>query len=140
MLIRIGKALVDPGEIIMARELECEPPEVEIIFRHGGGCFLECSLDALGQTLREIGCIVNERPRAPLTEEEAALLTELADAGYRYMARDLDGRLYAYGCLPRWGDGLWNARIGSLPPRFIPQGFDFVRATDTAPWGFNGAV
>lgn len=137
MLIRIGKALVDPGEIIMARELDREPPEVEIVFRHGGGCFLECSIGELAQTLQECGCTVEKWPADPLTREETDALSDLADAGYRYLARDQDGRLYAYGIRPTWGEGEWST-YGSLPPRRVPQGFDFVRADDLAPWGFGG--
>ena len=67
-----------------------------------------------------------------LTEEEDIRLTQLYHEGYRWLARDDDGRLFAYREKPFRGGNLWTLNEGRYSP--VPMElFSFVSSQDDEP-------
>lgn len=144
MLIKIGDCWVDPLEIAMIKG-GADPigedtmhPQICITLRHGGSSWIEATMDEAEAALIDAGLIENEYGGGDpgLNEGELGLLAALDAEGYEWLARDGDGKLYAFRSKPTKDGVYWED--GSDPsqfrPRFIPEGFDFINANDDTPW------
>jgi hypothetical protein len=65
-----------------------------------------------------------------LTENERSELAALDANGYEYIARDADGKLYAYKCEPGRADGYYFAR-GASEAEKVEGAFDCVDFGET---------
>lgn len=115
MLVKIGNCFVDPLQIQAVRDLFVpgdETPTVEIILANGM-CFEEqTAMDEAESALIDAGVIENPYPeeafKTPALSDEERIELEALDAqGYEYLARDVDGKLYAYKCEPGREDGYY---------------------------------
>ena len=141
MLIRIGDALVDPSEIVAVRDL-FEPvdvkPTLAVWLRNGETFDVEATMDEAEAALIDAGVIEDPEADAgrPLTDIERSTLQELDEVGYEWMARDGDGKLYAFMSKPKKEGAYWDvdADRDELKPQRIETGFDFIDAADEDPW------
>ena len=134
MLIKIGDCFVDPAEIAMICDsydshLEAQPL-ICIHLRHGSGTWIHSTMDEAEAALIDAGVIENPYPDAEdeppeLTENERSELAALDANGYEYIARDADGKLYAYKCEPGRADGYYFAR-GASEAEKVEGAFDCV--------------
>lgn len=133
MLIKIGDCFVDPEQVQAVRDMfvpgRDETPTVEIILP-GPTCFrAEAAIDEAEAALIDAGVIENPYPEelfeVPLSAEERIELEALDAQGYEYIARDADGKLYAYKCEPGRADGYYFAR-GAAEAEKVEGAFDCV--------------
>ena len=134
MLIKIGDCFVDPEQVQAVRNMfvpgRDETPTVEIILP-GPTCFLaEATIDEAEAALIDAGVIENPYPEdeleAPALSDNERIELEALDAqGYEYIARDADGKLYAYKCEPGRADGYYFAR-GAAEAEKVEGAFDCV--------------
>lgn len=139
MLIKIGNAWIDPGEIagIIPEKVPGyeDPQSIMINFRQGGALWISATMDEAEAALIDAGLIEDPDetdPAAPWL----GLLAELQDEGYSFLARDKDGKLFAYRHKPEWDGAYWNPEtlagdeVKSLPPEACP----FVTDEDEEPF------
>lgn len=134
MLIKIGDCFVDPEQIQAVRDMfvpgRDETPTVEIILP-GPTCFrAEAAIDEAEAALIDAGVIENPYPEdaletPALSDNERIELEALDAQGYEYIARDADGKLYAYKCEPGRADGYYFAR-GAAEVEKVEGAFDCV--------------
>ena len=134
MLIKIGDALVNPEEIAaMREEIDNVDKARHIVtrFKNAGDDFvIEGTMDEAEAALIDAGVIENPYPEAEdeapaLSEEESAELRALHDLGCDYIARDADGRVYAYKEQPVQDDGYFFAP-GSTQPVKADAAYAFL--------------
>ena len=135
MLIKIGDCFVDPEQIQAVRDMfvpgRDETPTVEIILP-GPTCFrAEATIDEAEAALIDAGVIENPYPEdeleAPdLSEAEREELDALDAQGYEYIARDIDGKLYAYKGEPGREGGYYYAPGATVPEKVTAGDFLFV--------------
>ena len=135
MLIRIGDCFVDPEQIQAVRDLFVpgdETPTLEIILP-GECCFqVEATMDEAEAALIDAGMIEDPYPEddgLTLGEEERIELEALYEHGYEYIARDADGKLYAFKTDPLQGDGYFYPR-GAEHAEPVAGAFSFIEASD----------
>ena len=134
MLIKIGDCFVDPEQVQAVRDMfvpgRDEMPTVEIILP-GPTCFrAEATIDEAEAALIDAGVIENPYSEAELeapalNDNERIELEALDAQGYEYIARDADGKLYAYKCEPGRADGYYFAR-GAAEAEKVEGAFDCV--------------
>ena len=134
MLVKIGDCFVDPEQIQAVRDMfvpgRDEMPTVEIILP-GPTCFrAEATIDEAEAALIDAGVIENPYSEAELeapalNDNERIELEALDAQGYVYIARDADGKLYAYKCEPGRADGYYFAR-GAAEAEKVEGAFDCV--------------
>lgn len=147
MLVKIGSAFIDPNEIaaiVPDREdgltgIE-QATQICITLRQGGSFWIDAPMDEAEAALIDAGVIENPYPEPPepeveLTDEEMAKLRDLESDGYLYLARDKDGKLFAFRHVPEYDGAYWNdpsinAAAGTLR---IHEGFDFIDADAEEP-------
>ena len=134
MLIRIGDCFVDPEQIQAVRDMFVpaldETPTVEIILANGECFEAQAAMDEAEAALIDAGVIENPYPEeafeAPALSDNERIELEALDAqGYEYIARDADGKLYAYKCEPGRADGYYFAR-GAAEAEKVEGAFDCV--------------
>ena len=133
MLVRIGDCYVDPEQIQVVRDMFVpgdETPTVEIILANGECFEVEAAMDEAEAALIDAGVIENPYPEeafeAPALSDNERIELEALDAqGYEYIARDADGKLYAYKCEPGREDGYYFAR-GASEAEKVEGAFDCV--------------
>ena len=111
MLTKLGDAFVDLHEIALAVPVDAGEPTVEIVLRSGCSCYVKCEPEELEIRLHAAGlfCHPEDDLEAPeLTDDELAKLRDLEADGYRYMARDKDGKLFAFRQKPEYDGAYWN--------------------------------
>lgn len=139
MLVKIGNAFIDPAEIAaIAQYREGGLTEYEkatqicITLRHGGSFWIDASMDDAEAALIDAGMIECDEPEGSdlpdMTDEELAKLRDLEADGYLYLARDRDGKLFAFRRRPEYDGAYWNdpsitAAAGTLR---IHDGFAFI--------------
>lgn len=134
MLIKIGNAWVDPQEIAAFFPTADLPstPKIGIILRSGGNVWAESTMDEAEAALIDAGVI--QDPAADdvpdLTDAEIKELMDLEELGFKYIARDADGKLYAYFEKPTKDGAYWNSRDGQ--PSRLKEDFDFIDGSE--PW------
>lgn len=105
--------------------------------RHGNSMWIRATMDEAEAALIDAGYIENPYPEEDeppeLTEEEREVLSGLYDRDFEYMARDADGKLYAFRDKPEKDGAYWNSIEGDRA-EWIDEGFDFVAYEDEKPW------
>ena len=135
MLIKIGDCFVDPEEVALIRGYEPDyhpdtGSQMLIQLRSGGNVWITATMDEAEAALIDAGVIENPYPDAEdeppeLTENERSELAALDANGYEYIARDAEGKLYAYKCEPGRADGYYFAR-GASEAEKVEGAFDCV--------------
>ena len=138
MLIKIGDAWVDPQEIAAFFPTADLPstPKIGIILHSGGNVWAESTMDEAEAALIDAGYIENPYPEndtPDLTDGEIEVLADLYNRAFEYLARDADGKLYAFRDKPEKDGAYWNSIEGGRAER-IDEGFDFVVYEDEKPW------
>ncbi len=130
MLIKIGNCWVEPNEIAAIFPTADLPstPKVGISLRSGGSTWVEATMDEAEAALIDAGVIEEPTYDEPpeLTEEEDAKAQALFDAGYRYLARDEDCKLYAYKFEPVENQGFYMPGSPVDTAERIDRFFDFI--------------
>ena len=138
MLIKIGDCWVDPQEIALIRDDEpgadYQPNaggQMLIQLRHGARIWITATMDEAEAALIDAGVIENPYPEdeleAPdLSEAEREELDALGAQGYEYIARDIDGKLYAYKGEPGREGGYYYAPGATVPEKVTAGDFLFV--------------
>lgn len=129
MLIKIGDCFVNPEEIALIRGDEPGPDyqpnagsQMLIQLRHGAGIWITATMDEAEAALIDAGCIESPYPEdgleAPALSDNERIELEALDAqGYEYIARDADGKLYAYKGEPGREGGYYYAPGASTPEK-----------------------
>lgn len=144
MLIKIGACWVDPQEIIYVTEYQ-DPCDIHgnfvaidgsapsshqllITLRGNGSHTIAATMDEAEAALIDAGLIEEPTRDEPpeLTEEEDAKAQALFDAGYRYLARDEDCKLYAYKFEPVENQGFYMPGSPVDTAERIDRLFDFI--------------
>ena len=146
MLIKIGDAWVDPAEIAMITTDRSgirfvSAPDAEQIciqLRHGACTWVSsATMDEAEAALIDAGYIENPYPEEDeppeLTDGELETLADLHNRAFEYLARDKDGKLYAFRNKPEKDGAYWNTYDNDKAER-IDEGFDFVAYEDEKPW------
>lgn len=137
MLIKIGDAWVDPEEIAMVCDsydshLEIHPL-ICIHLRNGSGTWIHSTLDEAEAALIDAGYIENPYPEddpAPELSAEERVELEAFDAqGFAWLARDEDGKVFAYKEKPALEDGYFFTP-GSTQPVQAAGAFSFLQPCD----------
>ena len=137
MLIKIGDAWVDPEEIAMINDsydshLEIHP-QICIHLRNGSGTWIHSTLDEAEAALIDAGYIENPYPEddpAPELSAEERVELEAFDAqGFAWLARDEDGKVFAYKEKPALEDGYFFTP-GSTQPVQAAGAFSFLQPCD----------
>ena len=143
MLVKIGSAWIDPEEIAMIlpdQPVEDWTPEdsqnICVHLRHGDSMWIRATMDEAEAALIDAGLIENPYPEEDeppeLTQEEHAAAADLYDRGFEWLARDKDGKLYAYRDKPKRDGAYWDTPVTRAER--IDEGFDFVSFEDEEPW------
>lgn len=151
MLIKIGNALVDPNEIAViqpdrTKRLSDDDKSTHIFIelRNGGSIRIEAAMDEAEAALIDAGVVTDLTDDPPQDEEAAPALSafeieelcKLYENEYRYMARDKDGKLYAYRRKPEYGGFYWSdpgpGGAGALQVCDF-AGFKFIGEDDSEP-------
>lgn len=109
MLVKIGDCFVEPSEIAMVVDSYDSHVEVKpmicIHLRCGASHWIHSTMDEAEAALIDAGVMEDLTcdELSALTEAELAKLSELQDNGYKYLARDGDGKLFAYMSKPNSG-------------------------------------
>ena len=146
MLIKIGDCWVDPNEIAMIVDGD-DPrtilkPMICVHLRGGGSTWIHAAMDEAEAALIDAGVIEDDGSEADgpeLTEEEHEIAKALFEEGFEFLARDADGKLYAFRHEPTKSGPYWddNEETVSERPQRIESGFDFIDAADEAPWSIS---
>lgn len=132
MLVKIGNSCVDPAEIVFIGDEHADIDGTHYItvrFRGGGRSqVFEATMDEAEAALIDAGVIeepvYDEVPE--LTDEEDAKAQALFDAGYKYLARDEDGKLFAYKFEPVENQGFYMPGSPAETAERIDRFFDFI--------------
>ena len=125
MLVKIGDGLFDPGEVVSVYPAgSCTS---HLVLRNGTECPVRGAFDDVTEDLIDAGLFpdpdVSTLPQ--LSPEEAEELRHLYALGFTYIARDKDGKLYAYSDLPKKSGAYWTGTdIGDQ--KRMTGAFDFV--------------
>lgn len=142
MLIKIGSALVDPEEIVAIKpypdgHFDCcdQSVLIDIILRNSTSFLTDSTMDEAEAALIDAGVVTDltpdHDPVPPLTDAEVKKLYELKSDGYKYLARDKDGMLYAFQHKPKYGGFYWDDP--DLAPAMRVDGLSFVSEEDEEP-------
>jgi hypothetical protein len=131
MLVKIGNAYLDPAETVFIGDEYADidgTHYLKVRFKGAGRAqLIEATMDEAEAALIDAGVI--EEPvydEVPdLTEAELTKLGELYDNGYKYLARDVDGKLFAYMAKPN-SDG-----VGFFPSSFTEKATQVTEAFDS---------
>ena len=138
MLMKIGDCFVDPEQIQAVRDMFVpaldETPTIEIILANGECFEAQAAMDEAEAALIDAGMIENpyseEAFEAPALSDVERIELEALDAqGYTYLARDIDGKLYAYKCEPGREDGYYFSP-GCQQPEPVAGDFLYVDADE----------
>lgn len=138
MLIKIGDVLIDPFEIVAVYPASVDDDAISIMVRGGASIWVNVSVSDAEAALIASGVIDIRPPASPptpdLTVEENETLLQLVEEGYGYLARDKDGKLYAFRRLPEYDGAYWSDPGPNCDPaRRIHEGFDFIDESAAAP-------
>lgn len=147
MLIKIGNAWVDPEEIAMVTDSYASHPEINpqicIHLRNGSGTWIHSTMDEAEATLIDAGLIENPYPEdddeAPeLSTEERVELEAFDGQGFAWLARDADGKVFAYKEKPALENGYFFSPGATQPVQAVGA-FAFLQPCDftTIPFLLN---
>ena len=136
MLIKIGDAWVDPEEIVGVRADPVWKTKdwLKIRFRHDSAeMIVEATLDEAETALIDAGLIENPYPEddeAPeLSTEERVELEALDVQGFAWLARDADGKVFAYKEKPALENGYFFSPGATQPVQAVGV-FAFLQPCD----------
>ena len=143
MLVKIGDCFVDPEQIQAVRDMFVpaldETPTVEIILANGECFEAQATMDEAEAALIDASVIENPYPEEALetpalSDNERIELEALDAQGFEYLARDVDGKLYAYKCEPGREDGYYFSP-GCQQPE--PVAGDFLCVDADEAWSIS---
>ena len=144
MLIKIGSALIDPEAIVVIKPYPDEYLKIEIILNNGTSFLTDASMDETEAALTVAGVVnaltpdPDDAPVPDMDEDEIDRIVELKSDGYEYLARDKDGKLWAYRVEPEDDGSYWSSEIGGA--RQVFEGFDFITKNDKKPTEINSLL
>lgn len=128
---------MDPQEIAAVRDLfepGDESPALQVVLRNTGEIMIGATMDEAEAALIDADVIADptEDDGVPeLTEDEVKALTALLDEDYEWLARDGDGKLFAYASKPKKVGVFWETDADKLQPRRVKEPMEFI---DAEPW------
>ena len=137
MLIKIGDAWVDPEEIALIKASN-DPlfetyPQIRICLRNGSGTWIHSTLDEAEAALIDAGILENPYPEddaAPELSTEERVELEAFDAqGFAWLARDADGKVFAYKEKPALENGYFFSPGATQPVQAVGA-FSFLLPCD----------
>ena len=136
MLIKIGNVYLDPMETVFIGDEYVDidgTHYLKVRFKNAGReQLIEATMDEAEAALIDAGVIeeltCDELPE--LSEEELQTLSGLRARGYEYLARDEDGRLYAYKFPPAEDQGFFMPGSPAENAERIDRSFDFIAPGD----------
>lgn len=137
MLINIGDCFVDPEQIHAVRDMFVPgdvTPTLEIILANGLCFKVEAAMDEAEAALIDAGLIENPYPEdddaAPeLSTEERVELEAFDVQGFAWLARDADGKVFAYKEKPALENGYFFAPGATQPVQAVGD-FAFLQPCD----------
>ena len=142
MLVKIGNAYIDPAEVVAMRGVpanELDPAYVEIELRSGSSILIYCEMAEADEIMIEAGMIADPAANPILELEEVDELKHLLGLGFHWIARDGDGKIYAYKDKPLREGISWSAGIAQAPLR-LSGTYDFCDAADLEPWAIEALI
>ena len=142
MLIKIGSALIDPNEIIAIKPYPDDCMKTCVILRNTFSILTDAAIDEAEAALIDAGVMTDLTDDPPQDEDAAPALSafeieelcKLYENEYRYMARDKDGKLYAYRRKPEYGGFYWSdPGPGGAGALQVCDGFEFIGEDDSEP-------
>ena len=142
MMVKIGNAWVEPGSIVAVAPTVSEgyrpTPTCSVFLRSGQRMIIGGQMELVEEDLIEAGLIgdpESERPPA-LNAEEEAELKHLYALGYLYLARDQDGRLFAFQEVPKREGAYWSDH-STVAAHRMSAAFGFIDEGDAEPWAIE---
>ena len=143
MLTKIGDAWVDLSEIAAAEHLlvtGLDEEFVAIILRCGERVAAHCSPEEFEAVLAGAELLWGvKRSVEDFLGEDRPTLEALYEEGFRYLARDIDGKIYAYRHEPRKDGAYWDPVYqteNELKPLHREQ-FQFITSEDDLPFALE---
>lgn len=133
MLKKLGNVYIDPEEIA-AVEFDPVGGQPAIHLLTGSVIFCEVSEPELVAVMTELGLLPDTRPPetlAVLSDYEEDELRHLYAMGFSWIARDKDGKAWAYKSRPELLGAYWEADEG--PAAKLVCKYDFLEPGGTAP-------
>ncbi len=153
MLIRLGNCIVDPEQIdcvttlkkdalggnpLFDREVQENGPEsyATVHLISGTHMILRMTVDEIAAVLEKAGYLEPDEGAAPaplvLEAAETEQLRAAYNAGFRWIARDCGGQLYAYYSKPIKLDSVWNYD-NTVHEINVDGGLQFIQWDDPTP-------
>lgn len=133
-MIKLGDYIVNEDVVVLVKPTEggkatsillkyTAEIRIEMPFEEAVGCFIEAGIlpGAAGTDVVQV------------PSEDVLALTQLHREGFRYLARDYDGKLFAYGRAPSKGVLGWRADDREGSPKRVSKGCAFVTWDDEQP-------
>ncbi len=141
MLIKIGNYFVDPTEIAAVGGEFADIDGIHYINiwlrKNEQSVLVESTMDEAEAALIDADVIEDpaDDPMA-LIVEEMELLEQLDDEGYHFLARDRDGKLFAYRHMPTYDGAYWNPEtpVNDEVKALNRDACPFVTVDDAAPF------
>lgn len=131
MLVKIGDCFVDPQEIAaMSESVDLDGTHyINFTMRQSGADVLAtATMDEAEAALIDAGVIEDPYPDVlDLSSDEMAELIRLRRAGCKWIARDIDGKLFAYRSKPAYDGAYWDSGAPN-DAEGVRGDFDFIEA------------
>jgi len=140
MFVKIGDAWFNPDEItaISLPSDTKDPTKIIVTLRQGVSVWPDATMDEAEAALIDAGYIENPYPEndtPELTDGEVEALADLHNRAFEYLARDADGKLYAFRDKPEKDGAYWNSYANKAEP--VDEDFDFISFEDEEPWSIG---
>ena len=137
MFVKIGDAWFNPDEITaisLPSDMK-DPAKIIVTLRQGVSVWPDATMDEAEAALIDAGYIENPYPEndtPELTDGEVEALADLHNRAFQYLARDADGKLYAFRDKPEKEGAYWNSFANKAEP--VDEDFGFISFEDEKPW------
>lgn len=138
MFVKIGDAWFNPDEITaisLPSDMK-DPAKIIVTLRQGVSVWPDATMDEAEAALIDAGYIENPYPEEDeppeLTDGEVEALADLHNRAFEYLARDADGKLYAFRDKPEKEGAYWNSFANKAEP--VDEDFGFISFEDEKPW------
>lgn len=138
MFVKIGDAWFNPDEITaisLPSDMK-DPTKIIVTLRQGVSVWPDATMDEAEAALIDAGYIENPYPEEDeppeLTDGEVEALADLHNRAFEYLARDADGKLYAFRDKPEKEGAYWNSFANKAEP--VDEDFGFISFEDEKPW------
>lgn len=137
MFVKIGDAWFNPDEItaISLPSDTKDPTKIIVTLRQGVSVWPDATMNEAEAALIDAGYIENPYPEndtPELTDGEVEALADLHNRAFEYLARDADGKLYAFRDKPEKEGAYWNSFANKAEP--VDEDFGFISFEDEKPW------